>query len=300
MTSPSDFFDWLIVLERKSSGSRLLSILRAYHALWKKTGGSSGSSGHTGPDQHVRVLGSNRSVRKGKDEKPGDGVTLLVQHSSSTLQAIYRALTQVAQSNPNAFVVVCPSDRARCLDPELSLVRVARDVKNRIVLLGTFDERFRSQDTLIQTGGYAGYIGHQDVWMVNDLLSCSADILKRRACEQQGIYWNTSVLAAPVQLLLSLGFQQFPELLEVTDSQEARATQEKDRCGDGGSSERLSSLSFDRDVIARYPWQAVMMEWRDRCRRQAVLPPVGTQNVPARVGPSVLLGGCVEGGTIRG
>lgn len=66
------------------------------------------------------------------------------------------------------------------------------------------------------------------------------------------------------------------------------------------SSEGLSSLSFDKDVIARYPWLAVMMEWPGRSRPQFVVPPVRPQNVPARVGPSVLLGECVEGGTIRG
>lgn len=296
----SDHFDWLIVLERKSSGSRVLLMLRAYHAFWKKTRGTSGSPEEAWPDYRVPLLGSKRFVRQWREGKTADGATLLVQRSGASIQAIYRALNRVAQRNPHAFAVVCPSDRVRCLDPELSLVCVAREVKNRIVLLGSFDESFRSQGTLIQIGGYAGYIGHRDVWMVNDMLSSAADIPKRQACEQQGIYWYTSVLAAPVQLLLSLGFQQFPELLEVINSQDAPEAQPEDRCVDGGSSKGLSSLTFDKDVIARYPWLGVMMEWPGRSRRQFVVPPVRSQNVPARVGPSVLLGGCVEGGTIRG
>ena len=70
----------------------------------------------------------------------------------------------VCRENHDAFVTICPSDCLSCLDSQLSLVRIARELKNRVVLLGTFDDGLSSDESLIETAGYVGRIEGQDVW----------------------------------------------------------------------------------------------------------------------------------------
>src|SRR5262249_19784940 len=138
--------------------------------------------------------------------------TLLFQPSGTgTAQAIYLALAVVCRENHDAFVTICPSDRLSYLDSQLSLVRIARELRNRVVLLGSFDDSLSSDESLIETAGYVGLVEGHDVWMVNQFLPVAGPA---KPTADGDIYWNTSIVAAHAQTLWALGWQRFPQLME--------------------------------------------------------------------------------------
>ena len=285
MSHPADNSDWLIVFEHHPAGSKTLSLLKTYCALIWKTRGAQESIANACPDHQIMILnGSGRSV---VEQSMGRNRTLLFQPSGTgTAQAIYLALAVVCRENHDAFVTICPSDRLSCLDSQLSLGRIARELRNRVVLLGTFDDSLSSDESLIETAGYVGRIEGQDVWMVNQFLPVAGPA---KPAADGDVYWNTSIVAAQAQTLWALGWQRFPELMEFLEEYLALV-------GDPESDEGLknemniepSSLSFNSDLIGSFPWQTVMVEYAS-LRRPARALSERTQALFTKLDPDPLL-----------
>ena len=263
MTQSSHDSDWLIVIEHDLGGRWALSLLKTCSAL-RKARGHQGLAAHRVPERQILVLNGRKPDKRWLRQSLGRNRTLLFRPSGSgTAQAIYHALTLACAENPQAFVVVCPSNRLHCLDDEMGPIRVARELKNRLVLLGTLDESLHVNECLIQTGGFVGRIEGQNVWMVNQFLNQREEVIRAST----GVYCSTSIVAAHCQTLLDLGWRRFPGLMRVLEEHQSKAKcNEPCEALESNLGDESSPLNFMSDLVGSFPWQTVMIEHWNRIR----------------------------------
>ncbi len=145
------------------------------------------------------------------------GTVLLQPRNRETAAGIYLPLTYIRARDPQATVVVYPSDHFvypehRFLDSVLRAVWTAEWLPDRLVLLGVSPDRLELDYGWITPGekldGSAKYQIHAVGSFVDTPTVAQAD-----AALAGGALWNTGVVAAKAETLWQLGRQCFPDLM---------------------------------------------------------------------------------------
>lgn len=145
------------------------------------------------------------------------GMVLLEPRHRETAAGIYLSLTYITARDPQATVVVYPSDHFvypeyRFLDSVRRAVWTAERFPDRLVLLGVSPDRLELDYGWIMPGDRLDTSPSGQIKAVDRILE-KPTAAQADAALAGGALWNTSVLAAKGETLWQLGWQYFPDLM---------------------------------------------------------------------------------------
>lgn len=152
------------------------------------------------------------------DGRPA-GMVLLQPKNVDTAAGIYLPLTYILARDPQATVVIYPSDHF--ISPEgafLSAVDQAVQgsigLGGRPVLLAAKPDSLELEYGWIKPGRFLARTGRAAIQAVEAFIEKPDETIVRKA-RATGSLWNTMVLAAKGKELLSLGWKCFPEMMSL-------------------------------------------------------------------------------------
>ena len=150
------------------------------------------------------------------------GRLLLEPAPRNTAASIFLPLTYIRARDPDAMVVVFPSDHfvhpeGDYLDVVRHAIRTAERLTDRLVLLGVPPDRLELDYSWIERGLPLQGGSDPQVESVRSFMD-KPSITQADAAHHAGALWNTLVFAARIDLLWSLGRQCFPEMMSLFES----------------------------------------------------------------------------------
>src|SRR5437867_6740964 len=142
-----------------------------------------------------------------------------------TAPGIFLPLTYVRASDPNATVVVYPSDHfiypeGQFLDVMRRALEASELLPERLIVLGAWPHSLDSEHELILPGGELHRDGDYAVKEGRSFFG-NGDLAKAEQVIESGGLWNTLVLVARVETLWKLGWSFLPEIMPLFERLEA-------------------------------------------------------------------------------
>lgn len=233
------------------------------------------------PDRRIAVVARwhEREVEEQMDGRPL-GRVLLQPDNRGTAAGVFLPLAHVLAQDPEATVVLYPSDHFVYPERELGeVVRAAAlrtaTAPERIVLLGAAPDEPERDYGWIEPGRLESVIVGRRVRAVNGFLEKPSATEADRAMSR-GAFWNTFILVARAETLWSLGRRCVPELLVPFEwlRRNIGAPAEGDILDQ--IYRRLPERDFSRHVLQRAPDRLSVMEmdglvWSDWGRPERIL-----------------------------
>ena len=195
------------------------------------------------------------------------GMVLLQPKNVDTAAGIFLPLTYILAHDPQATVVIYPSDHF--ISPEDSFlsavdhaVRGSTGLGGRPVLLAARPDDLELEYGWIKPGRCLGWIGEATIQAVETFFE-KPDEATAHEARATGSLWNTMVLAAKGRNLWSLGRKCFPDLMARFEHlKEAIDTAEELRVLDA-IYEAMPCRNFSSHLLQCAPKQLAVMEMRD-------------------------------------
>lgn len=151
------------------------------------------------------------------------GGQIVVQPANcNTAPGVFLPLTYIRAVDPNATVVIYPSDHF--VYPEEHLVDSVRHavhaldlLKDRLILLGIRPDRDDLDYGYIQVNRYVGGYGAHSLWDVERFVEKPDRHLARTFPEEKAL-WNTMIAVARVDTLWRLGTRVLPRMMYLFDA----------------------------------------------------------------------------------
>jgi mannose-1-phosphate guanylyltransferase len=220
------------------------------------------------PDHRVTVIASSHGQEALSQLSQRQLGKLLVQPANrDTAAGIFLALTYVRAHDPQATVVLYPSDHFvypedRFIDVVRSAVQAAKHLKDWLFLLGVTPDRLEPEYGWIHPGPHLGWIGGHKLHAAKAFVE-KPSIERCRVAMAAGALWNTLVLAARVETLWEIGWQSFPDMMPLFEMYGDAVGTSKERSVLEAIYEVMPSRSFSSDLLERLPNQVAVMELTD-------------------------------------
>ncbi len=233
------------------------------------------------PEERTLVVIDRSHQQFAEPQLVGNPLVRLVPQPSNrdTASGIFLPLTYVRHANPQATVVLYPSDHF--VYPEnpyihtvLEAVEAVSFQPERLVLLGVAPDSIELEYGWIQPGpeitGNAGRVRSVRAFIEKP---GEADA---RAALESGALWNTFVLVAKVELLWRLGHQFFPQLMSHFESlADALGTVRETQVLNSVYAS-MPSLNFSSELLQRVPEYIGVMKlegvlWSDWGRPERII-----------------------------
>jgi mannose-1-phosphate guanylyltransferase len=185
------------------------------------------------------------------DRPPG---TIIIQpENRDTLPGIFLPLAKIHAHDPNATVVIYPSDHF--IHPEetfkeviASAVRAAEELPDTLVLVGVPADRLELKYGCISPGPEIWRTGAYSVRSVRQFIE-KPSRAKAVEIEASGGVWNTLIIAVKAHTLWQLGWRNFPEIMRLfTKFLNAIGTSREEAVLDA-IYEVMPSRNFSRDLL---------------------------------------------------
>jgi mannose-1-phosphate guanylyltransferase len=235
----------------------------------------------TVPEHKVTVIGRTHQREAMAQLSPGEAGKLIVQPDNrDTAAGIYLALTYVRAQDPQATVVLYPSDHFvypedRFVEVVWNATQAAKQSKNYLFLLGVTPDRLEPEYGWIHPGAHLGWIGGNKIRATEAFLE-KPSTKKCRTAMASGALWNTLVLAARVETLWELGWQCFPEMMPLFERYgESVGTAEEENVLKS-IYEVMPARNFSSHLLERLPQRVAVMElngvlWSDWGKPERIL-----------------------------
>ena len=169
------------------------------------------------PTQRVTVVGAGQE-ETAHSQLDGRGGFLVVQPANcNTAPGVFLPLSYVRAADPDATVVIYPSDHF--VHPEAQLVQAVRHavgaidlLEDRLILLGIQPDGFELDYGYMQVDRYVGGYGAHSLWHVGRFVEKPEQQLAKTFAEGQ-VLWNTMIVVAKVQTLWKLGTKVLPSMM---------------------------------------------------------------------------------------
>jgi mannose-1-phosphate guanylyltransferase len=194
--------------------------------------------------------------------------TMIVQpRNCDTLPGIFLALTQVRTYDPNATVVIYPSDHF--IYPEKgfnevigSAAQAAEELSDTLVLVGVPADRLELEYGWITPGLEIWRTGAYSVRSVQQFIE-KPSRAKAVEIEASGGVWNTLIVVVKARILWQLGLKYFPEIMKLfTRFQNAIGTSSEAEVLDA-IYEIMPSRNFSKDLLTPAASQIGVMLMED-------------------------------------
>lgn len=172
----------------------------------------------TEPERKVTVMARQHHLFAWNQiEQQRGGKVIFQPQNCDTAAGIFLPLTYVRAWNPEATVVLFPSDHF--IFPEESFIAQVRWaagavdwLADRLILLGLRPTNLEVEYGWIEPAEILGWCGGRSVKAVNTFLEKPDRITALKAMSR-GALWNTMVIAGKVETLWALGWKCIPEVM---------------------------------------------------------------------------------------
>lgn len=216
----------------------------------------------------LAVIGTNHA-ELAMPQLAGRANVLRQPESRDTGIAIYVALAVIRRKDPDAVVIITPTDQHISPDDKYAqrvhrAVRLARHLGDRVVLLGALPDRPESDLGYVVPGD--PILGAPGATHVEHFEEKPDEERAAELCAR-GALWNTMVTVAHVQALWHLAAEVAPEILAPLE-RITRANGDDVEQAIADAYRELPSLGFSRDLLERAPQRLVALpmsgiEWSD-------------------------------------
>ena len=235
----------------------------------------------TSPQHKVTVVGREHCQEVWAQlENRRAGRVVVQPRNCDTAAGIFLSLTYVRAQNPEATVVLYPSDHFvfpanRFMETVRRAVKSAEYLANRVILVGVIPTNLELEYGWIFPGQHLSWSTGSPVYQVKSFLE-KPDRISAQTAMEAGALWNTLVLAAKVETLWKLGRRCFPDLIDLFENLGSSI----------GSSEEgqvlesiyrvMPSRNFSSDLLEQVPDQVGVVElrgvmWSDWGRPEQIL-----------------------------
>ncbi|MBI3894824.1 MAG: NTP transferase domain-containing protein [Acidobacteria bacterium] len=217
------------------------------------------------PDRRVTVIA--KSHRHDALAQLADRVTgkIVVQPiNRDTAAGVFLALAHVRARDPQATVVVYPSDHfvypeERFVKVVETAIRAADLLTDHLVLLAVAPDRIEQEYGWIQPGVQLGCIGEHGLHKVDLFVEKPTPAVARQVMLSRGM-WNTLILAARIETLWEMGWRCFPELIRLFEQYSAAIGTSKEETMLEAVYQKLPTRNFSSHLLQRLPQQAAAIE----------------------------------------
>lgn len=176
----------------------------------------------TVPGHRVTVVGASQGETARSQLHDRGGVLVVQPANCDTAPGVFLPLTYVRAADPDATVVVYPSDHF--VHPEEKLVEAVRHavlaldlLEDRLILLGIQPDCVDLDYGYIQLDRYVGGYGPHSLWHVGRFVEKPKRRLAKTLAEGQ-VLWNTMIIVAKVQTLWKLGTKVLPSMMSLFET----------------------------------------------------------------------------------
>jgi mannose-1-phosphate guanylyltransferase len=217
------------------------------------------------PQHKVTVLAEEHYQAGWAQMSKGRPGKVVVQPlNRDTAAAVFVGVTHVRASDPDALLVICPSDHfiypeSRFCEAVFSAVKAVEEVQRLIVLLGVRPEGPETEYGWIQPGTGLGHSNGDEIRAVKTFVEKPG----LEACKialASGCLWNTSIIATTAGRLWAAGWLCFPETMILFKEYERwiGSSLEKTKLRD--LYEAIPCCNLSRDLLEHIPKHVGVME----------------------------------------
>ena len=150
------------------------------------------------------------------------GQVVLQPANCETAAGIFLGLAQIRAQDPNASVMIFPSDHfiypeEQFVQSARILARAAQQMKHWIFLLGVAPDRPEPEYGYIQPGPHLAWLDGLRVRAVKSFLE-KPSLEQSKAVHGSGVLWNTMVMGGRVDIFWRLGWRCFPEMMALFET----------------------------------------------------------------------------------
>jgi len=222
----------------------------------------------SGPERKVTVIArSHRQEAKPQFEQHPSGIVVEQPLNRDTAAGIFLPLSFVKVRDPEATVVVYPSDHfvypeQRFIGAVRSAVSAAEKLSDKLVLLGVTPSRIELDYGWIRPGMQVGYAGDSCVRKVEGFCE-KPGFDQAKAAFEAGALWNTLIFAAKIDTLWQMGWRYIPEIMSLFEILcECIDTPDQQRVLEQIYS-RMPRRNFSSDLLSRASAQIAVIAMED-------------------------------------
>jgi mannose-1-phosphate guanylyltransferase len=207
------------------------------------------------------------------------GTVILQPADRNTSAEIFLPVTYVAARDPQATVVIYPSDHfvypeQHFLDSVQRAIWTAEWLPDRLVLLGVSPDRLELDYGWIQPGEELDRSSNYQIQGVHAFLD-KPTAAQADAALAAGALWNTSVVVAKVETLWELGWQCSPDIMPNFDRLRAAIGTSYEAKTLETIYEHLPTRNFSSELLLRVPERLAVVEvpgvlWSDWSRPEQI------------------------------
>lgn len=200
------------------------------------------------------------------DGRPA-GIILLQPENRGTAAGLFLPLTYILTRDPDASVVVYPSDHFihpedRFVSAVAQAVRGSGRLGGRPVLLAARPDSLELEYGWISPGRFLGWTGDAPVLTVNNFVEKPDELTAQQARDRGGL-WNTMVLAAGGRPLWDLGRECFPDMMDLFDRLRRAIDTTDEPKVLSAIYEAMPRRNFSSHLLQRMPDRLGVMEMRE-------------------------------------
>lgn len=233
------------------------------------------------PHQKVTVIAENHSPYARETlNKQKSGEIILQPQNCDTAAGIFFPLTYVRAKDPNATVVIFPSDHFvfpedRFLETVRRATCAINDFQDRILLLGVRPTHLELDYGWVNVGTIQGRQRNSCIRHVDSFIEKPSPLEARQAMAN-GALWNTLVIVAKVETLWKLGWECIPVIMEQFEwlGKTIHTVQERQMVH--RLYQKMPHINFSSEVLQKIPEHLGIMEleevlWSDWGRPERII-----------------------------
>lgn len=194
------------------------------------------------------------------------GQVLVQPRNCETAAGIFLPLTYIRAQNPQATVVLYPSDHfvfpeAPFIETVRHAIAAAESLVDRVILVGVRPTHLELEYGWIVEGRHVGLSHGVPVYAVKAFLE-KPDRTHAQAAMEDGALWNTFVLAAKVENLWKMGWRCFPDLMALFERLGRHIGTSKEGRVLESIYHTMPRKNFSSDLLQQIPDQVGVVELR--------------------------------------
>jgi mannose-1-phosphate guanylyltransferase len=195
------------------------------------------------------------------------GKVILQPANRETAAGIFLGLAWIRSHNPQATVVIFPSDHfiypeERFVEMTHSLARAAKNLKHWVFLLGAPPDSPEPEYGWVQPGAHLGWIDGCRLRGAHGFLE-KPNLEGCQRAMRAGALWNTMVIAAKVETLWSLGWRCVPEMMRLFEAYSESVASSQEGPVLEGIYQVMPTRNFSAHLLQEVPKHIAVMELLD-------------------------------------
>ena len=192
------------------------------------------------------------------------GNLILQPANRDTAVGIFLGLTYIRAHDPEATVVIFPSDHFvypedRFIKITYSLARAAQQLEHLILLLGVSPDAPEPEYGWIQPAAHLAWIDGYRIQGTTGFLE-KPTATRCRAAMCSGALWNTMIVAAKIEMLWRLGQRCLPEMMRLFEIYAQSMGSVQEDAALARIYELMPSCNFSSDLLEKSPQHLGVME----------------------------------------